>query len=124
MSTSFYPETDRASERTNKTLNQCLQFYMGHSQKGWVKSLPSIWFTMMNTKNASTGQSRFQLHMGFSPRIIPPLLSQNETENTPGDKETDKQPIELIKCIQLYKMEAHNSLLQHKVIQAFHANTK
>jgi hypothetical protein len=28
MSTSFHPQTDGASERSNKTINQCLWFYV------------------------------------------------------------------------------------------------
>ena len=64
MSSSFHPETDGASERTNKTINQLLCYYVKHNQKGWVKALPLICFDMMNTINKSTGFSPFQLHMG------------------------------------------------------------
>lgn len=115
MSTAFHPETDGASERTNKTLNQCLRFYVDRTQKGWVKALPSIRFTMMNTKNASTGLSGFQLRLGCSPRVIPPLVTAEPEPST-------EKPEELLRRIQLYEMEARDSLLQHKVTQAFHAN--
>ena len=36
MSTAFHPETDGASERTNKTVNQCLCYHVARNQKGWV----------------------------------------------------------------------------------------
>ncbi len=36
MSTSFHPETDGASEYTNKTVNQAVHFHVNHNQKGWV----------------------------------------------------------------------------------------
>lgn len=67
MSTSFHPESDSASERTNKTVNQAIRFHVDRNQKGWVRALPVIRFNMMNTVNASTGFSGFQLHMGRSP---------------------------------------------------------
>ena len=74
MSTAFHPETDGSSERTNKTINQCLRYHVQRNQKGWVKSLPLIRFQIMNTVNASTGYSGFELRMGRSPRVIPPLV--------------------------------------------------
>jgi hypothetical protein len=42
MSSSFHPETDGASERTNKTINQLLCYHVERNQKGWVKALPLI----------------------------------------------------------------------------------
>jgi hypothetical protein len=42
LSSSFHPETDGASERTNKTLNQCLRAHVDTLQRGWVKTLPTI----------------------------------------------------------------------------------
>jgi hypothetical protein len=61
MSTSFHPQTDGASERMNKTLNQCVRFHVDHSQHGWKCALPQIHFNLMNMINTSTGFSPFQL---------------------------------------------------------------
>jgi hypothetical protein len=72
MSTAYHPQTDGASKRTNKTLNQCVRFHVERNQRGWVRALPIIRFNMMNSVNASTGYSGFQLRMGQSPRVIPP----------------------------------------------------
>jgi hypothetical protein len=113
MSSSFHPETDGSSERTNKTLNQCLRAHVDGLQRGWVKALPSIRFSMMNTQNASTGLTGFQLRMGLSPHVIPPLV------NEPTSAETPKQFLERIRALEA---QARDSLLQHKVLQAFHAN--
>jgi len=49
MSTSYHPETDGSSKRTNKTVNQALQFHVEHNKMGWVHALPQIRFDMMNT---------------------------------------------------------------------------
>jgi hypothetical protein len=67
MSTTFHPKTDGASERSNKTINQMLHYHVRRNQKGWVAALPCICFQIMNTVNASTGFSGFQLHLGHSP---------------------------------------------------------
>jgi hypothetical protein len=64
MSTSYHPETDGSSERTNKTLNQAIRYHVHRNQKGWVKALPRIQFNIMSTINASTGYSPFQLRLG------------------------------------------------------------
>jgi hypothetical protein len=61
MSTSFHPETDGSSERTNKTINQCICFHVERNQLGWVCALPRVRFAIMNTVNSSIGFSGFQL---------------------------------------------------------------
>ena len=74
MSSAFHPQTDGASEWTNKTVNQCLWYHVNHAQSGWACALPHIQFNIMNTVDASTGYSNFQILYGCSPRILPPLL--------------------------------------------------
>ena len=74
MSTAYHPETDGSSERSNKTINQMLCYHVRRNQKGWVHALPWICFQIMNSVNASTGFSGFQLHLGRSPRVIPPII--------------------------------------------------
>ncbi len=55
MSSSFHPQSDGASERTNKTVNQLLRFHVERNQRGWKRALPRVRFAIMNTVNASTG---------------------------------------------------------------------
>jgi hypothetical protein len=114
MSSSFHPQTDGASERTNKTLNQCLRTHVDAMQRGWVKALPTIRFAMMNTINTSTGLTGFQLRMGLSPRIIPPLVADQES--------TAESPEDFLQQMAALESQARDGLLQHKVLQAFHAN--
>ncbi|KIJ27864.1 hypothetical protein M422DRAFT_129914, partial [Sphaerobolus stellatus SS14] len=71
----------------------------------------------MNTVNASTGFSPFQLKTGRSPRIIPPLV---DAPITPSDAETTAR--EIIEHLQLDVMEAQDNLLAAKIRQAYHAN--
>jgi hypothetical protein len=67
MSTSYHPETDGSSERTNKTVNQAICYHVDNNQKGWLAKLPRVRFAIMNTMNSSTGFSGFQLKSGRSP---------------------------------------------------------
>jgi len=80
MSSAYHPQTDGASEWTNKTVNQCIQFHVERNQKGWVKALPQVHFHIMNSVNASTGFSPFQLQLGCSPHVLPPLLEAQLTD--------------------------------------------
>ncbi len=80
MSMAYHPENDGASERTHKTIIQALRFHVVHNQKGWVHALPWVHFDLMNTVNRSTGFTPFQLHLGWSPHLLPPLIPY--TENT------------------------------------------
>ena len=117
MSTAFHPETDGASERTNKTVNQCLRYHVTRNQKGWVRALPRVRFAIMNTVNKSTGFSPFQLHMGRSPRLIPPI--------TPSARTTgDADPAKLIDQINSDVAEAKDNLMLAKLFQADQANRR
>ncbi|KAH7918563.1 hypothetical protein BV22DRAFT_981799, partial [Leucogyrophana mollusca] len=75
----------------------------------------------MNTVNASTGFSPFQLHLGRSPRLIPPLLPS--VPSSPPCVESDAARA-LISRLQIDVMDAHDSLLAAKTSQAFQANKK
>jgi hypothetical protein len=81
MSTSYHPETDGSSEQMNKTMNQAIWYHVDNNQKGWPSKLPHVQFAVINTMNASTGFSGFQLKTSQSPCIIPPIapLAQNAT---------------------------------------------
>ena len=117
MSSSFHPETDGASERTNKTINQMLCYHVERNQTGWVKALPLICFNIMNTVNSSTGFSPFQLRMGRSPRVIPPLVFPE-----PSSNKDDVKAWRVIKDLEVLTMEAQDNLLQAKISQASQAN--
>jgi len=117
LSSAYHPETDGASERTNKTINQALRYYVERSQKGWVKALPKVCFDFMNTVNASTGFSPFQLHLGRSPRLLPPLLPLSCVSAT-----EDCAAHAFMEHLQMDVLEARDALLASKVSQATSKN--
>jgi hypothetical protein len=81
MSMAYHPQTDGASERSNKTVVQVLRFHVEQNQTGWVKALPKVHFNIMNTVNASTRFFPFMLKSAHSPRLIPPLLNPENVED-------------------------------------------
>jgi hypothetical protein len=117
MSTSYHPETDGSSERTNKTVNQAIRYHVDNNQKGRLAKLPRVQFAIMNTVNASTGFSGFQLKTGRSPRIIPPIVPL--AENVIAEQTTAH---EIITRVTLDVQEAQDNLLAAKICQAYHAN--
>jgi hypothetical protein len=117
MSSAYHPETDGSSERTNKTVNQMLCFHVKRNQQGWVRALPRIRFQMMNTVNASTKFFGFQLHLGRSPRVIPPIASSASSSTLPESAE------HIIQRLSDDVAEARDNLLLTKITQAHHADT-
>ena len=68
MSTAYHPRTDGQSERSNQWLEQYLRFWVDHQQTNWHHYLPLAEFAHNSWKNESTGQSPFEILMGYSPR--------------------------------------------------------
>jgi hypothetical protein len=71
---------------------------------------------MMNTVNASTGFSPFQLRMGRSPRVIPPLIASED-----GALE-DIRASDVIQRLSLDIKEAQDNMLQAKLSQCLVVN--
>jgi hypothetical protein len=66
MSTSYHPQTDGQTERTNQTIEQYLRCYVNYQQDNWVELLPMAQFAFNN--NASvTGISPFYANYGRHP---------------------------------------------------------
>ena len=120
MSTPFHPETNGSSERINKTVNQCLRYHVMRNQMGWVWALPCIRFMIMNTVNKSTGFSPFQLRMGCSPRLIPPITQASREQVVLGGMDA----MRLLDQISVDVVEAKDNLMLTKVFQADHAHRR
>ncbi|GAW08899.1 reverse transcriptase-RNase H-integrase [Lentinula edodes] len=113
MSTSYHPESDGSSERSNKTVIQMLRYHVERNQKGWKRALPRIRFEIMNTVNSSIGMSGFQLRSGFSPRLIPPLVPSLPATSS----EHEFNAHEFLTNIQVDVLEAQDCLLSAKIDQ-------
>ena len=118
MSTAYHPESDGASERTNKTVIQAIRFAVERDQKGWVRTLPKVRFDIMNTINASTGFTPFQLRFGKSARILPPITMPHSQNNSRQQMADD-----IITQMQPLQLEAQDNLLTAKIQQAGQENS-
>ncbi|KAH7548622.1 reverse transcriptase [Bipolaris maydis] len=67
LSTSFHPETDGQTERTNQTLEQYLRMYVNKLQDNWVEYLPAAQLAYNSTKSATTRQSPHYANYGYEP---------------------------------------------------------
>jgi hypothetical protein len=71
MSTSFHPETDGSSERSNKTAIESLRHYVNVRQTDWVDHLIHVETAMNNSINATTGMTPTQLLYGAPIHLFP-----------------------------------------------------
>jgi hypothetical protein len=113
LSTSYHPQTDGQTERTNQTLEQFLRVFTNYLQDNWVSLLPIAQFTYNTNKNASTNMSPFQANYGFVPTI------RFEEKSLTTYANAAKRDIEELRTI-------HNQLRMDiskaTTTQAFHAN--
>jgi len=119
MSSAYHPETDGSSKHSNKTVNQMLRFHVNRNQKGWVHALPRICFQIMNTVNPSMKFLHFQLHLGRSPRIIPPIIPHSLSTELCASAEITSATIgQLSDDV----AEARDNFLLTKITQSHHAD--
>ncbi len=67
ISTTYHPQMDGQSERTNQWLEQYLQIFGNGAQTDWSKWLPLAQYTHNTWPSATTGKSPFELIMGHVP---------------------------------------------------------
>lgn len=68
-STSYHPQTDGQSERTNQVLEIALRFFFtSHPEKDWTAVIPFFQGGINNISNASTGHSPNKIVYGFRVR--------------------------------------------------------
>jgi hypothetical protein len=92
---------------------------MSHvTKKGWYRALPRVRFHIVNSVNKSTGYSGFQLRMGRSPRIIPPIVTNATTKLS----EEEISAAEIICQLEIDITEAQDNLLAAKFTQAEQSN--
>ena len=107
MSSSFHPQTDGQTERTNRTLEQFLRMYIDYRQTNWDELLPLAEFAINNHVSASSGYSPFYLNFGRNPSLTD--YSPKEVANPSAE--------ELSQLI-------HNTLNKAKSILKEHKNNK
>jgi len=115
MSTSFHPETDGATERANRSVGQVLRTMVKPDQTDWVERIPLVEFAINSSKSASTGYAPFELNYGYMPTFHGNIVP------TPGEPPGVTDFVEKAKR---YLAEAHDSIIESRVVQTFHANKR
>src|SRR6202041_657685 len=69
LTSSYHPEGDGQTERTNQTLEQYLRMYCNYQQDNWKGLLLLAEFAFNNTLSATTGISPFFANKGYHPNI-------------------------------------------------------
>lgn len=85
MWTSFHPETDGSSERSDKTMIEALRHYVNLRHKDWADPLIHVEAAMNNSANATTGKTPTELIFGAPLRLFPSLRDlANPTQDIPA----------------------------------------
>jgi hypothetical protein len=71
ISSSFHPETDGSSERSNKTMIEAIRHYVNLRHTDWADHLIHVEAAMNNSVNATTGKSLTELVFGTTLRLFP-----------------------------------------------------
>ena len=115
MSTSFHPQTDGATERVNKSVGQTLRTMVKPDQTDWVERILLVEFAINSSISASTRYAPFKLNYGYMPTFHGDIIP------TPGEPPGVKEFVEKAKG---YLAEAHDSIIESRVVQTFHANKR
>jgi len=80
LSTAFYPQTDRQTERMNQELEQYLRFFVDHRQKDWPEWLASAEFAVNNKVHMATKVSSFMVNYGRELRMEGDIRKKGKVE--------------------------------------------
>jgi len=69
LSTAYYPQTNRQTERINQELKQYLRVFIDHRQEQWPDWLGTAEFAYNNKIHIATKTSPFKANYGQNPRI-------------------------------------------------------
>src|SRR6202795_4957128 len=70
MATAFHPETDGASERVIRSVNQILRSFVNDHQTDWNEKLPLVEFALNSSVNSSSKFAPFELNYGWMPTMM------------------------------------------------------
>lgn len=68
LTSSFHPQANGQTERTNQSLEQYLRHFVNHEQDNWSELLTFAEFAFNNSVSAATSTTPFFANFGFHPR--------------------------------------------------------
>ena len=112
MSTAFHLQTDRQTERLNRTLEDMLRIYATYKQDTWDEYLLATEFTYNNSKQASTGFTLFELDNRQHP-ITPITLATRAINNTLAISDFINHQNNMIKIAKNILLESQNKQIKY-----------
>jgi hypothetical protein len=79
MSTSFHPQTDGLTERSNKSIGQMLRATIKPDQLDWVEKCSMIKFAINLSISSATGLALFEINNGYMPVVTKEVKDNEQT---------------------------------------------
>ncbi len=111
MSTAFHPQTDGASERSIRNVNQILRNFVSPDQSDWADKIIMVEFAINSSTSESSGYSPFELNYGYMPLML-------ENANTTVLKGVR----EFAEMARNNLIAAHDAIIASRVHQTFYSN--
>ena len=111
MSTAFHPQTDGATEWANWLVAQILQTVVDNDQKNWSEKCSMAEFALNSSVNATNGYAPFELNYGYMP-----WSEQHISMNTTF------KGVQFSQQVLWNLIDAHNTILEHRVMQMHYSN--
>ena len=112
MSTADHPQTDRQTERMNRTILQILRQFVNTNGSDWAQYLATVEFAINSSINRSTGKAPFELLYGYLPRTFPPIVFDLDNPTS----------MDFIKNRMLSQLIAQDAIIAAKTEQSHHVN--
>jgi hypothetical protein len=114
MSTAFHPQTDGATERSIRSINQILRAVVDDDQSNWSQRLPAVEFAINSSINSSSGFAPFELNYGWLPTMITGLIKPTPFKGVKQFAETAKANV----------LAAHDAIIASRINQTHFANQR
>ena len=107
LSSSYHPQTDGQTERTNQTLEQYLRCFINYQQDDWVDFLHMAEFAYNNSIHSSTGYTPFFANTGYHPRSM--MLEHQKVSNSPAVEDRIAQLKEIQSKLSTHLLQAQTA---------------
>ncbi len=115
MSTSFHPQTDSLTERTNRSIGQIFQAGLCPDQKDWFGKIDLTEFAINVSISDTTKYAPFKVNSGY----LPSMIREVRKTGTVAPGITSFAQTALCNLA-----DAHDAIIESRVFQTYHANKR
>jgi hypothetical protein len=121
MSSSYHPQTDGQSERSNRSVQQVLRCYCGSFPEAWDAHLSLAEFSLNSAVSDTTGFSPFKLMYGYEP-LTPIAAIVNALSRASGSARRVQATAEMLDSLTFDLLQARQAMAKAQEQQATQAN--